>query len=272
MKLACQTLTLTSKECNDIEDIFKKANEAGFHCVDIALFEGWHNIDPSKIYVNFKYWEHRVKSALEKYQLTLCAINANFSWELTDPSEESFIEYNKHFQAVLDFARACDCHTVVIQPGKLQDGLIFYRCRNILTQHLGYLGKTAMEQGIKLAIEPHKDSIVEKPDDVLRVIQDLYPLVGCCYDPSHFVMQDIPSYQTRALLDYTYHVHIRNAAHNQMQAKMEDGLVDMQWVYDSLKECDYNQFLSIEYFNEFDSDLVETQKLFELFEKFGVTR
>ena len=114
-----------------------------------------------------------------------------------------------------------------------------------------YYGKLADHDHIKLAIEAHKDCIVEKPDDALRVIQELYPLVGCCYDPSHFTMQDIALYRTRALLDYTYHVHARDASVGNMQEVHKKGAVDFEWLYDSLKECDYKGFVSIEYFNQF---------------------
>ena len=188
---------------------------------------------------------------------------------LTDPDTDKYKSYKEQFTTVLEFSQALDCRNVVIQPGKLLAGWTFQESRDLLAERLAELGKMAARHDIRLSLEPHKDCIIENPGDALSLIKEVFPHAGCCYDPSHFTMQGIDLENTRGLLDYTYHVHIRNASIGKMQEVSEKGLVDYRWLYESLLECGYDQYLAIEYFNLFDPDLVETRIVKKVFEDFG---
>lgn len=101
-------------------------------------------------------------------------------------------------------------------------------------------------------------------------MEDFWPGIGYTYDPSHFVMADIPLIRTEDLLDYTSHVHMRNASSGKMQDTMANGTVDIEWLVSSLKAHGYEGALSIEYFRDFDSDFANTLDLRRRLVELGV--
>ena len=269
MKLACSTLTVRNLQTVELEDLLYRAGTENFQYIDIVMMEGWQGIFPSELCNDYSGWLVRTKNTLTKEQQAVCAINSNYRPMLTDPDREKYKTYTDQFKKVLEFSRALDCRNVVIQPGKLLAGMTFQESRDLLAGRIVELGEMAARFDLRLSLEPHKDCIIENPEDALKLLKDVYPLVGCCYDPSHFAMQGIALEKMRELLDYTYHVHIRNASLGKMQEVSDKGLVDFRWLYTSLLECGYDQYLAIEYFNQFDPDLVETRKLKKVFLDFG---
>jgi sugar phosphate isomerase/epimerase len=83
-------------------------------------------------------------------------------------------------------------------------------------------------------------------------------------------MGDIPLRRTEGLLDYTVHVHVRNASLGKMQDTMANGNMDIEWLVSALKAHGYEGALSIEYFRDFDSDFVSTLALQRLLVELGV--
>ena len=49
------------------------------------------------------------------------------------------------------------------------------------------------------------------------------------------------------MLEYTTHVHLRNAVVGNFQAPMDEGILDFDWVLNALKTRGYNGHISIEY-------------------------
>lgn len=272
MRLACSTLTLKNGQTIEIEDLFLRARRENFNYIDLAMMEGWQSVNPSDIQRDYFYWLKRTRNALENSALKLCAINGNFRSALTDPDPEKHKDYLDQFKTVIAYASALKCENVVVQPGKIMAGMTFLECRNRLAGRLVELGEIACRNNIRLSIEPHKDCVIENPEDALCLLKEVYPSVGCCYDPSHFVMQGIDLHKTRDLIEYTYHVHVRNAAVSKMQEVTEKGIVNFKWLYDALKESTYDQYVTVEYFNDFDPDLKETRKVARIFEDFGCDR
>jgi sugar phosphate isomerase/epimerase len=131
-------------------------------------------------------------------------------------------------------------------------------------QHLAKLASLNKSRKITLSVEGHQGSLLEKPEDALRMMKSLWPTVGFTYDPSHFVMQGISLEETEPLLDYTMHVHVRNASLGKMQDTMTDGIVDFQWLITALQAHNYDGAVSIEYFSGFDTEFKNTIALREL--------
>ena len=130
--------------------------------------------------------------------------------------------------------------------------------------------RARVESGVSLSVEGHQGSLLEKPADGLRLMEALWPAVGFTYDPSHFVMQEIPLQETEQLLDYTVHVHVRNASPGNMQATMDEGSVDFAWLVSALRERGYQGGVAIVHFSGFDADFRSTLALRDLLVQLGV--
>ena len=87
-----------------------------------------------------------------------------------------------------------------------------------------------------------------------------FPNIGITYDPSHYVMQGISLLETKEIVPYSHHVHIRNARQGAMQAGMDDGEISLEEFVGMLGDSNYNGYVSIEYFNGFDGGCANTEK------------
>ena len=117
----------------------------------------------------------------------------------------------------------------------------------------------AQGTGVTFAFECHARSIVETMDEV-RALMALVPELGFAYDPTHFVMTGVPMEDTLPLLEKAIHVHLRDAAPGQMQARYGEGAVDFDWILRSLQERGYRGDFSIEYLETEGVDLGDDVK------------
>ncbi|HJN17803.1 MAG TPA: sugar phosphate isomerase/epimerase, partial [Armatimonadota bacterium] len=114
---------------------------------------------------------------------------------------------------------------------------------------------------ITIGLEGHANTLIEKPGPAIELMRGLWPAVGYVYDPSHPELQDVPLADTEPLLEYTCHVHVRNASTGKMQDTMETGTVDFAWVIDALKRAGYDGAVAIEYFSNFDPEFKSVMAL-----------
>jgi sugar phosphate isomerase/epimerase len=70
---------------------------------------------------------------------------------------------------------------------------------------------TARAAGVKIAIEMHPNFVVYNPESMLR-LRDVAPgTIGCNFDPSHMIWQQVDVVSAvRALGDTIYHVHAKD--------------------------------------------------------------
>ncbi|NJL57400.1 sugar phosphate isomerase/epimerase [bacterium] len=99
---------------------------------------------------------------------------------------------------------------------------------------------------LRVSIEPHIDSIAQKPDDALRLIADV-PGLTLTLDWAHLVCQGIPVEDIAALLPDTRHVQIRQAARGRLQTPFDDGQVDAAQVLTTLQAGGYEGVVCVEY-------------------------
>ena len=160
------------------------------------------------------------------------------------------------------------CPNITVQPGNPLSGHTPAALFDALRDHL--LELSALAPGVTIGVEAHQGSFLENPADALRLSRAVWPHAGVTYDPSHFVMQDIPFAATEPLLDFVVHVHVRDAALGQMQVAMGKGDVDIVGLVSALKSCGYRGAVSIEYVFGFDMDLQSTCALRDLLLGLGI--
>jgi len=240
----------------------------GFRAFDLAAFEGWQNVDPSTLVEGNDGWTRAFMDAVAASGMRVSSFNAQPSRPITDPDPTAFAQYEREYRTLLDLAGAVRCPNITVQPGNPMEGRSFARLFDTAMAHLSRL--SALSAQVTLSVEAHKGSLLEQAGDTLRMMKALWPSVGLTFDPSHFVMQGISPKEMESLLEYTMHVHVRNASPGKMQDTMEDGAVNFDWLISALRDHGYDGALTIEYFAGFDKAFRNTLALRERLFKLGV--
>ena len=270
MYLSCSTLVFAKDEYPDIADVVKKIRGMGLGALDLAAMAGWQNVEPSELVKGSEFWMKEFPGVVAEHEMKVSSLNSAPSKQVNDPDPAAREQYDKEYAALLDLANALDCPNITVHPGQVREDQGFVKSFDLAVEHLAEVGKLNEGRGVTLEVEAHAGSLVEKPEDALRMLKSLWPGVGLTYDPSHFVMQDIDVRKTEPLLEYVRHVHVRNASSDKMQDTMHNGTVDFAWLIPALRERGYQGALSIEYFSGFDKDLSECRALREVLMGLGV--
>ena len=265
MYISCSSLACVMNEYPHIRDAIIKMKKLGFQAFDLAAFEGWQNVSPSMLAAENESWSREFTDAVVESVMKVSSFNCGPSIPLNEPEPDSFAQYEREYIALLHLAEMVNCPNITVQPGgrALKD-YSFTELFDTSMTHLAKLSSLNKSRNVTLSVEGHEGSILEKPEDALRMMKNLWPAVGFTYDPSHFVMQGISLEETEPLLDYTMHVHVRNASLGKMQDTMADGIVDFHRLISALKAHGYNGAVTIEYFSGFDKEFENTIALREL--------
>jgi sugar phosphate isomerase/epimerase len=224
-------------------------------------FEGWQNVDPSSLAKGNQAWIEELSLALAESEMAVCSLNCGLSQALNDPEPAAYGQYQAEFQALLGLSRLVDCPNITIQPGNPRPDTELGRSLELVAARLSELAGMCGDSGVTLGVEAHQGSILEDPKEALHTIRQVWPAAGLTYDPSHFIMQGIPLSETEPLLDYSVHVHVRNASPGNMQETMLEGVVDFPWLIWALEKNGYTGPVTIEYFRGFDPDFANVLAL-----------
>jgi sugar phosphate isomerase/epimerase len=159
---------------------------------------------------------------------------------------------------VLEFCHAAHIPSLLLLPGVDQPGLPHAEAVQLAATTLTEWTALAADAGVQLIFEPHVESILESPFDALAFLQQ-NPTLKIVLDYSHFVAQGYQPADVDPLAAYAGHVHLRQAAPRQLQARWVQGVIDFSAVIGLLKAGGYRGYLSLEYEHDpwMDSDQVD---------------
>ena len=270
MYISCSCLACDKEKYPTIQDVLRKIKELGFGAFDLDAFENWQHINPSELAAGNKAWVQQFVDTVDELGLKVSSFNCSPSKRLTDTEPVEFEQYKKEFLTLLEIAEKVNCPNITLQPGPVIQEDSLEEQLATMRNHLTELVVLKGNRDLTIGLEGHAHTPIENPNVALTLIESLWPNVGLTYDPSHFAMQEIPLQKTERLLDYTVHVHVRNASLGKMQDTMENGTVDFAWLVAALKKRGYNGALTIEYFRDFDSDFTNVLALRERLVELGV--
>ncbi|MEL7526714.1 MAG: TIM barrel protein, partial [Pseudomonadota bacterium] len=123
---------------------------------------------------------------------------------------------------------------------------------------------------IAILVEPHLGGILNSPEATLELADRVQGL-KIVLDPSHFVAMGYRQPEIEPLASIAGHVHARQARPGLIQTKMEEGIIDFPGFFGTLREHDYDHWVTIEYEHEtgtnsqYDDVLSETVKMRDCF-------
>jgi len=256
MRISCSSCVMADL---DLRGALARMKELGFRYFDLFALEGMGHVYPSRLAADGGRLYEEVVGAVRESGLEVSSVNCGFSRAVNDPSAEACEQVAREFGPILDLAEEVGAPIVTLQTGGYGTQVGRVESFDRAMAGLGRLVEAASGRDVRLSFEPHSGAVVEKPADALYMVKRLWPGAGITYDPSHFAMQpDIESLaETEGLLEYTTHVHVRNAALGEMQAPMDEGTVDFGWVVEALRGRGYAGAVAIEYLYSAEADAIK---------------
>ncbi|WP_168929589.1 sugar phosphate isomerase/epimerase family protein [Nocardioides sp. GY 10127] len=174
------------------------------------------------------------------------------------------------FEAVLDVAARVGARSLTVLPGVLWPHETkeesFQRTVTVLTE----MALKAQARGVKLCVEPHVGSVIQDPEDALRLCQEAAPC-GLTLDYSHFISRGVEQDALDELTKHAVYVHARAATTGRLQVPLERSEIDFPRWMDVLTGNGYEGYVGFEYVNiegDFQLDdidtLTETAKMRDL--------
>ncbi|MEX2309429.1 MAG: sugar phosphate isomerase/epimerase family protein [Pirellulales bacterium] len=163
-------------------------------------------------------------------------------------SHDSTVRSNnlETFRRVLEFCAAAGFYSVTVLPGVEQHPFSRKEALKWTAIELSRMNELAKDAGVLLVYEPHVQSILENPHDVLKFARENSD-VKLVIDYSHAVSLGHTSNELDPLVPYAGHVHLRQAAPDKIQARWEEGVIDFPAFVGLLKQIGYQGYLTLEY-------------------------
>jgi sugar phosphate isomerase/epimerase len=168
---------------------------------------------------------------------------------LNSPDPGVRVNNIRRCRRVLELCAAAGLPTLTVLPGVDAPGLPHADALHLAGEVLTDLSHQAAAIGVRLVFEPHIGSVLELPGETLAFLQ-ANPGLRIVLDYSHFIVQGYTVRDVDVLLPYVGHVHLRQCAPGQIQARWDAGVVDFAAAVGRLKQAGYAGFLTIEYEHE----------------------
>ena len=153
------------------------------------------------------------------------------------------------YRALLPFIVALEATGVTLSPGLVHpddDEEAFDRTVESLNAMMDASRTATPATHLHVSIEPHLDSMAQKPETALKLINAVHEL-ELTVDWAHLVCQGVAHEDIVSLLPHTRHVQIRQAAEGKLQTAFADGKIDLKEVISTLEDADYEGVLCVEY-------------------------
>jgi sugar phosphate isomerase/epimerase len=223
----------------------------GFDGVDIGLFEGRSHLQPSSEFSSLQKKGQKLKEKLASNGLAPADVflqcdNDFGKYAVNHPDKDRRDFARDWYLKTLEYASQLGGHHVTVLPGvdfgKDSDG-DFKRA----VDELSWRVEKANEYKIILGVEAHVGSLVEKPSQAEKLIQDVKGLT-LTLDYTHFIRLGVPEKEFSILMPYASHFHARNAAPGQLQTVFNENKIDYKKVVKSMIDSKYKGFIGIEFF------------------------
>jgi sugar phosphate isomerase/epimerase len=247
------TVATYSFEAIPLEGTFAICKSIGFKGVVIAGFHnrGKASYEPDEVGANPQKFADHLNALLDKYELEAVDFFPQFALNFYDralnhPNPDIRKKNFDSFRGIVRFCELTHIPGVTILPGapfleRTQEQNL-QLCGEMLKQCVEIAG----EKGIHVYFEPHLESVCDKPELALRMIESA-PGVKVALDYSHFVVQYVAVERVHPLLPHTGTFHIRQARPGKVQTRYNEGTIDFVDIIKRLQAVGYSDCLTVEY-------------------------
>lgn len=225
MYVAVSTDCLPDLQMPEVVDAYA---DLEFTTVEIALRENGSVLSPSRIDAEF---DKAVHLARRSHRLEVCSYDVHI--------DAKGDEYFQHFEAVCRLGKATKVVTLTVPSGEL--GVPF----NEEVERLQRLVDVAEGEGVRVSMKTQIGRLSEDPDTV-KVLCDNVKGLGITLDPSHFHCGPSSNKNLDKIMEYVFHVHLRDSKKNLLQVRVGQGEIEYGKIVSQLSKVGYSHALSIQ--------------------------
>jgi len=251
MKIACST----SFHKDHLEEALARIAGMGFQYVDLIGIKGWNHLMPADLLDHYEQVVERLAGLLEKNRLTPISMNIGLEPRLCDRGDEaantSRLELTRAFCRLMNHF---DIPVAGYYPGYRVEDRPWEEVLADTATTIREIQGVTREFGVSMGPELHWATPFENIPQCKRLLEAV-PDLTIQYDPSHFIMQNLPVEETLPFLQRAHHLHFRGTANEKMQCPASEGCTHFAWVLAEAKKAGYAGHCSIEYLPKGDFDV-----------------
>jgi sugar phosphate isomerase/epimerase len=240
-------------EAIPLEGTFAICHAMGFKGVVVSAFSqrGNGGYEPDDVAANPQKYADHLYALLDKYELECVDFFPQFSPNFYDralnhPDATIRAKNIESFRGIVQFCTLLKIPGVTVLPGASFMEYTQEQNLDLSGQMLQQCAEIAGENGVDLYFEPHAESVCDKPELALALVERA-PGAKFALDYSHFVVQNIPVERVHPLLPHTGTFHIRQTRKGKIQSRYKDGIIDFVDIIKRFQAIGYEGCLTIEY-------------------------
>ena len=232
----------------EFSDALERIGRLGFEYVDLICIPGFGHIIPAELAEGFDDYSGGIERALARAGLTPIAANMAVASPYLRNDEEVNAQRLREVEGVARLARDLGVRNVSFFPGgnwparEMDWKDVLWGETETVREILDIGGR----YGVTFAVELHANTPFETVEQGAALLEAV-PELKVAYDPSHFVMREVPLDATALFLERASHLHFRDAAPGRMTAPFGVGATDFDELFRLLDETGFDGDISIEY-------------------------
>ncbi|MCC6509545.1 MAG: sugar phosphate isomerase/epimerase [Pirellulaceae bacterium] len=209
-------------------DVVETFIDLEFTTLEIALRENGGLLSPSRLKEEM---DQVVRVVRDSHRLDLCSFDVHIA--------ATGDQYYSQFADICVLAKTTKVVTLTVPSGEL--GTPF----NEEVERLQELVRIAEDQGVRVAMKSQIGRLSEDPDTV-KVLCDNVRGLGLTLDPSHYHCGPYRNKNIEKIMQYVFHVHLRDSKKDQLQVRVGQGEIEYGKLITSLQRVRYDHALSIQ--------------------------
>ncbi len=177
-------------------------------------------------------------------------LGEGFADNALNSADASVRQQNRdRIRRIADFCAAAGLQSLTLLPGVENEGMSREDAQSIAAEELRVAAEIAADVGIAMVFEPHRESVLERPEEILNFMER-NPDLKICIDYAHCVSIGHKEDELHPLLPYAGHVHLRQGANDKIQARWDEGEIDFPGLMRRLQDTGYDGYTTLEYEHE----------------------
>ncbi|MFD0681249.1 MULTISPECIES: sugar phosphate isomerase/epimerase family protein [unclassified Paenibacillus] len=233
------------------DEIFGFIKKLGFEFIDV---DSVGTIRQADVIENPESMASFVKQLSEKYEITLAEYflgNVGVDGEKIETSQPDVRKRNNmyvNFDKICKYARLAGFRSIMGSAGTLIEEQGFERSFDNAALTLGKMVQIASEHGISFHVEPSRNSLLNIPSKAVEMAKAV-PGLKYTLDFLHFQVNGHSQNESMKLLEYTGHMHARQAAVGWPKCPFEHGEIDFDTIIKRLRGLRWDGIIAMEYWN-----------------------
>jgi sugar phosphate isomerase/epimerase len=233
------------------DEIFQFIKKLGFQYIDV---DSVGTIRQADVLAEPEETGRFTKELAEKHGLMLAEYflgTVKVDGESIEPSEPDTGKRDSmyaNFAKICAFARLAGFRSIMGSAGAVSREAGYERSFAYAAETLGKMVKIAAEHGVAFHVEPSRNSLLNVPAKAVEMAKAA-PGLKYTLDFLHYQVNGHSQEEAMKLLEYTGHMHARQAAVGWAKCPIEFGEIDFDAIVKRLRGLRWNGVIAMEYWN-----------------------